>query len=436
MRILAFTGGAGTMYCGSCLRDNALAAELLARGHDVLLTPVYTPTRTDERNVSGRHVFFGGISVYLEQHAPVFRYTPKFLDQLWDSKWALTLATKRQISVDPKSLGELTVSMLRGEQGFQKKEIHKLLDWLRREPRFDVVNLPYALLLGLAAPLKRALKVPICCTLQGEDLFLDGLGEPYRSQSLDLIRAAADSVDAFLPVSRHYADYMPRYLGLPPPKMHVAPLGINLDGYTPADRDRSGPFIVGFFARIAPEKGLHVLCDAYQRFRAKNRGTHARLLVAGYLAPEHSAYLADLTRRMNDAGLGSEFEYRGELDRTGKIAFLRSLDVMSVPATYAEPKGIFLFEAMAVGVPVVQPRRGAFPEILEKTGGGILVDADDPDALAQGFRQLQDDSALASALGAAGAAGVRAHYTVGHMAERVEQIYAGVIRRPHASPAA
>ena len=39
-------------------------------------------------------------------------------------------------------------------------------------------------------PLQRALKRPVCCTLQGEDLFLDGLGEPYRQQSLDLIRAA------------------------------------------------------------------------------------------------------------------------------------------------------------------------------------------------------------------------------------------------------
>ena len=77
VRILSLTGGAGSMYCGSCLRDNALAAELLARGHDVVLTPVYTPTRTDERNVSQRHVLFGGISVFLEQHAPLFRHTPR-----------------------------------------------------------------------------------------------------------------------------------------------------------------------------------------------------------------------------------------------------------------------------------------------------------------------------------------------------------------------
>lgn len=417
------------MYCGSCLRDNALAAELLARGHDVLLTPVYTPTRTDERNVSRSHVFFGGISVYLEQHAPMFRYTPRVLDRLWDSEWALRLATKRQIKVDPTKLGELTVSMLRGERGFQRKEIRKLLEWLVQEPGFDIVNLPYSLLLGMAESLKRALKAPICCTLQGEDLFLDGLGDPYRRQSLELIREASVHVDAFLPVSRYYLDYMPGYLGVPSAKMRLAPLGINLEGYAPRTRTRSGPFTVGFFARVAPEKGLHVLCEAYRRLRADRSMGDARLVVAGYLAPEHQQYLGDITRKILEWGLAGEFEYRGELDRAQKIAFLQSLDVMSVPATYEEPKGIFLLEAMATGAPVVQPRRGAFPEILEATGGGLLVEPDDPDALAGGLRAIWRDPAQAAALGAAGAAGVRKHYAVGHMAETVEEIYADLMRR-------
>jgi glycosyltransferase involved in cell wall biosynthesis len=419
------------MYCGSCLRDNALAAELLSRGHDVMLTPVYTPTRTDERNVSGPHVFFGGISVYLEQHAPVFRHTPRVFDRLWDSDWALRRATKRQIKVDPKSLGELTVSMLRGEDGFQKKEIGKLFAWLKTERPFDVVNLPYSLLLGVAERIKRELGAPICCTLQGEDLFLDGLGDSYRRQALDLIRAASVHVDVFLPVSQYYGDYMPGYLGVPAEKMRVAPLGINLSGYEMRPSRRGGPFTVGYFARIAPEKGLHVLCEAYCRLRAQ-RGIESRLLVGGYLAHEHMGYLDAARRTVADCGLSAEFEYRGELDRAGKIAFLRELDVLSVPATYAEPKGIFLFEAMATGVPVVQPRRGAFPEIIRKTGGGLIVDADDPQALADALYELSQNPARAAALGAAGAAGVREHYSAGRMAETVEQIYEEVIRTSRA----
>ena len=423
MRILSFTGGAGTMYCGSCLRDNALAAEMLRRGHEVLLTPVYTPTRTDERNVSQHQVFFGGISVFLEQHSPVFRHTPRMLDRLWDSGWALRLATKRQIKVDPKKLGALTVSMLRGERGFQRKEIGKLLDWLKTERRFDVVNLPYSLLLGLAGPIKRALKAPLCCTLQGEDLFLEGLSEPYRQQSLDLIRECSVHVDAFLPVSRYYADYMPRYLGVPRSKMRLASLGINVEGYGPRTAPRTAPFTVGFFARVAPEKGLHVLCDAYRRMRSRPDVPPSRLVAAGYLAPEHRDYFDGIVKQMAAWGLEQEFHYHGELDRDQKIAFLHELDVLSVPATYDEPKGIFLFEAMACGVPVVQPRRGAFPEILEATGGGLLVEPDDPEALADGLVALWRDPSLRAAMAAAGQAGVREHYHVGRMADAVESVF-------------
>ena len=427
MRILSLTGGAGSMYCGSCLRDNALASELLARGHDVLLTPVYTPTRTDERNVSTGRVLFNGISVYLEQHAAIFRHTPRLLDRLWDADWLIRMASKRQIKVDPKSLGELTVSMLRGDQGFQRKEIGKMLDWLVTERPFDVVNLPYTLLIGLAAPLRRTLNAPICCTLQGEDLFLDALGEPHRQQALDLIRSASVQVDAFLPVSRYYAAYMPGYLGIPREKMHTVPLGINMDGYSADRKPRGEVFTIGYFARIAPEKGLHVLAEAYRRLRTRPGLGRSRLVVAGYLPPEHHSYLDAIRSRMADWGLADQFEYRGELDRTAKIAFLQGLDVMSVPATYEEPKGMFLLEAMASGVPVVQPRRGAFPEIVEQTGGGLLVEPDDEEALAEGLLTLWRDPDRAAALGQAGAAGVREHYSAGRMAEEVEAVYRSLL---------
>lgn len=423
MRILSFTGGAGSMYCGSCLRDNALASELLGRGHDFVLTPVYTPTRTDEKNVSGDHVFFGGISVYLEQHSALFRHTPRFLDRIWDSSWALKLATKRQIKVDAKSLGEMTVSMLRGEKGFQAKEIDKLLEWLRKEQRFDVINLPYSLLLGLAEPLKRELKSPICCTLQGDDLFLDGLGEPYRQQSMDMIRELSVHVDAFLPVSRYYLDFMPAYLGIPASKMRLATLGINAGDFVPRTGRPAGPFTIGYFARIAPEKGFHVLVDAYIRLRQRPGTEATRFLAAGYLPPEHEGYLEEARSTLTRAGLDGEFSYRGEVDRAGKIAFLHELDVLSVPATYKEPKGMFLMEAMACGVPVVQPRVGAFPEIIEKTGGGLIVDAGDPNALADGILAIRNEPPLAEALGRAGAAGVREHYTVSRMADQVEAVY-------------
>src|SRR3981081_3371077 len=181
MKILQITAGAAGMYCGSCLRDNALAAELIRQGHDITLVPLYTPTLTDEPNVSQERVFFAGISVYLEQHSALFRNTPWLVDKLWDSKFALKQAAKSQISTSPKMLGELTVSMLRAENGRQRKELNKLIAWLKDQPKPDVVVLPNSLLIGLAGPIQRALGTKICCTLQGEDLFIEGLQEPYRS---------------------------------------------------------------------------------------------------------------------------------------------------------------------------------------------------------------------------------------------------------------
>src|SRR6476659_4816170 len=370
------------MYCGSCLRDNAMATELIARGHDVMLLPVYTPTLTDEPNVSNDHVVLGGIIAYLEQYVPVFRKTPRWLYRLCDSKTALNLATRRSLSTNPKMLGEMTVSVLKGEGGFQRKEIDKFIDWVKDEAPPDVINLPYTLLLGLAGPIKQALNAPILCTLQGEDLFLDNLQEPYRTESLDLIRDHLQHVDQFLSVSEYYAEFMPGYLGIPREKIRVVPIGINPAGFELRDAERRGPFTVGFLGRIAPEKGLHVLAEAYRIMRQSGEWQEVRLEAAGYMAADCKPYLEEIQKHLQDAGLGSEFHYHGAVERADKIAFLRSLDVMSMPATYDEPKGVSLLEAMACGVPLVQPRRGSFTEIVENTGGGVLVRPDDPASLA------------------------------------------------------
>jgi glycosyltransferase involved in cell wall biosynthesis len=430
MKILAFTAGAAQMYCGSCIRDNALAAELKSQGHDIILLPIYTPTLTDETNVAAHKVLFGGISVYLQQHSGLFRKTPWLLDRIWDSNWALKLAARRSIAVNPRLLGEMTVSMLRGGDGLQRKEIHKLAAWLRAEPAPDIVTLPNSLLIGLARPIREAVGRPICCTLQGEDLFLSQLPEPHRTQSLDLIRANIEHVDGFAAVSHYYAAYMCGYLGIPERKMHVVPLGVNLKGYDATLRLHSNCFTVGYFARVAPEKGLHALADAYIKLRRETEFGGSALEVAGYLAPEHRTYLHGVERRMKEAGLDHEFRYRGALDRPHKIDFLRNLDVLCVPATYDEPKGLFLLEAMANGVPVVQPRRGAFREIVEKTGGGILVEPDDTASLAQGIFRLWKEPALLEQLGRRGVEGVREHYSAGSMAARALEVY-GVIASRH-----
>ena len=271
--------------------------------------------------------------------------------------------------------------------------------------------------------------MPIACTLQGEDLFLENLHEPWKSQALDLIRRQIGNVDLFLPVSEYYRRFMGGCLGIPDEKMLVVPLGISLDGYgtrgTHGTRGTSDPAVVGFFGRIAPEKGLHVLAEAYHLLRQKT-AQPLRLVAGGYLGPEHRGYYEGARTRIRELGLEGEFTYAGSGDRAHKQSLLRSFDVMSMPATYDEPKGLTLLEAMATGVPVVQPARGSFTEIVEKTGGGLLVAPDDPDALAQGLLRVLTDASLAAALSEHGAMGVRAHYSVDAMADAAEAAYAKV----------
>ena len=430
MKVLQVTAGAAGMYCGSCTRDNALARELLARGHDVTLLPVYTPTRPDEPNVSRDRVLFGGISVYLQQHSAFFRRTPWFLDRLWDAPGVIRAFASRAISTDARLLGDLTVSMLSGEHGVLRKEFDKLVDWIREEPVPDVIDLPNTLLISMAAPLKRVFGRPVCCTMQGEELFLDGLIPPYRDQALALIRRQAQDVDRFIAVSEYCAGFMAKLLDVPPARISVVPLGITMDGYGRGDARvarKDDTFTIGYFARVAPEKGLHVLADAYARFRTRTGAAPVRLEAAGYLAPSSQPYLDEVRGVLERAGLAHEFNYRGAVDREGKLAFLRTLDLLSVPATYDEPKGLFLLEAMASSVPVVQPRRGGFTEIVERTGGGVLVDADDPQKLADGLYTLWSNRALCANLADRAFHGVRAHYTVSKSADRLTDVYESVI---------
>lgn len=429
MKIAYITAGAGRMYCGSCLRDNTLALSLRAAGHDVRLIPTYTPTRTDEANASEGRVFLGGINVFLQQHLALFRQTPWALDRLLDYPPLLRLAMRWGVSIDPHQLGAMTVSMLRGPEGLQHKEIEKLVRYLADEMGPEIVTLPNSLLIGLAPAIKAGLRVPVSCTFQGEELFLDSLGEPYRTESLELIRQHAAHVDVFVAVSRFGADFMAGYLGIARDRIQVVPLGINLDGHAKRSGPDPDPFTIGYLARVTPEKGLHVLCEAYHRLVTSGRAPRqSRLWAAGYLGPEYRSYLAGVQKQMDAWGLSAQFQYHGELDRPAKLAYLRELSVLSVPGPYADPKGLFLLEAMASGVPIAQPRRGAATEIIETTRGGMLVAPDDPDALADGLLELMADPGRRRALGEAGYDGVRAHYSSAVMRDRTLEVYRSLTR--------
>lgn len=438
MNIVYITAGAAGMYCGSCMRDNTLALALRQLGHDCLLLPTYTPIRTDERDVSSPRIFFGGISVYLEQKFRWLRRMPGFLDRMLSQPWLLRWVSKYAIKTDAADLAALTLSMLRGVHGFQRQEVNRLLDWLRENTRPDVIILTNALLSGLVPELRRRLGVPLVITLQGDDIFLEMLPPEARREALRLLGANCAGVDGYLTTCRAYADFMSGYLGLPRERMHTVYPGINLEGFArPANPPAAKPeAVIGFLARVSPEKGLQNLVTAFDLLMKRTDVPPCRLQVAGYLGAHRQEFLEEQRQRAVQAGWGDKFAYVGEPDHAGKVAFLQGLDIFSVPTDYVEPKGLYVLEAMACGVPVVQPAHGSFPELIEATGGGVLVPPRNPQALAEALLDLLRDPEKRQRLGTQGASGVARQFTARHMAENVaamvQHIRAGTRPTPHA----
>ncbi|MFI4875246.1 MAG: glycosyltransferase family 4 protein [Blastopirellula sp. JB062] len=407
LTIASITAGSAGMFCGSCMRDNTIARAMHKAGHDVHLIPTYTPIRTDEENVSEQNLFYGGINVYLEQAIPGYRFLPHFVTRWLDRPAIINWATSRGIETNAKNLGALTLSMLRGEHGNQRKEAERLAAWLANSVRPQIVNLSNILIGGCIGAIRRKTTAPIVVTLQGDDIFLDDLPEPYKSQAIAEIGKLAEQVDAFVVFSRYYADYMSEYLQISPDKFRIVPLGIDVADF-PLELSENRPLsldeppTVGYLARLAPEKGLHLLVDAFLQLRQRPGMGQVRLKVAGYLGSQNQAYAAQQFDKLAAAGLADACQHLGEVDRQEKIAFLHSIDVLSTPTIYREPKGLFVLEALASGVPVVQPAHGAFPELLAATGGGHLVAPNDATALADQLAEILQDRVACRELGMAG----------------------------------
>ena len=424
MKIAYIAAGAAGMYCGTCIHDNTLAAALQRKGHEVALIPTYTPIRTDEADVSIDRVFYGGINVYLQQKSALFRHTPWMLDRLFDSHSLLNGLSRFSASTSAKDLGTLTVSVLQGEEGQQKKELAKLVKWLKDAYQPDLVQLTNSMFVGFAREMKKALGVPILCALQGEDIFLEDLIEPYKSQAIRLLQARASDVDGYIAPCQYYADFMAEYLDIPADKVDVVNLGLNLSEHGVYQKNLAEtPFVIGYLARICPKKGLHLLVDAFYRLTNQVGLDKVQLKVAGYLGKKDEPYLEQLVKQIEAWGLSDVFDYWGEVDRHQKIDFLNSLHVLSVPTTYKESKGLFILEALANGVPVVQPRHGTFPEFIAATGGGVLVEPESPDAIAQGISQLMTDRGYREQLGQQGKEAVHRGFSDDLMAEATLAVY-------------
>ena len=341
MRILSLTAGAASMYCGSCLRDNALATELIAprpRRHAAAGLHADADRRAERQRrprVLRRHQRLSAAALRRSSA------TRRAARRLWDSARVHPPRSKR---VDPgrtaRFLGGMTVSMLKGEDGHQRKELDKLIDWLKTQPAPDVVNLPFALLIGLARPIREALGAQIVCTLQGEDLFLEQLVEPWKSEA-----QAADPRAGRRGRSLHRrsatttARFTADYLGVPLSEAAHRAARRQLQGLRLPDAVRAAPRA----ARAEPAVARAEARAVHDRLlRAHRAGEGARPARRGLRAAAHATAACRRRGSKRPAGWAptrsrisrrcrrgcarpaslDEFDYRGELDRLEKVRFL------------------------------------------------------------------------------------------------------------------
>lgn len=422
------------MYCGNCFRDNALVAELRRLGHRTLMVPLYLPLALDEEDQSaGTPVFFGGINVYLDQKSALFRRAPRWMHRLLASPTVLRWAGSGAAKTRPDDVGDLMLSMLRGEHGHQARELDELTDWLAAQTdRPDVVCLSNALLLGMARQLHVRLRAPVVCMLQGEDAFLDALPSSHRQAAWDLLTERARDAAMLVAPTRYFADRMTQRLRLDPARVRVIHNGLHVHDFLagPATdiAPAEAPPVIGYFARMCPEKGLDTLVEAFLHLKRMPGLQHTRFHVGGGLGPGEAAFVDGLKSRLAEARFLDDVRFFPNVDRATKIEFYRSLSVFSVPARYGEAFGLYLLEALASGVPVVQPRTASFPEIIEATGGGVLCESENPISLAGALADLLRQPDCARELGGAGRAAVLEKFSVTAMAERLLDVF-GELRR-------
>jgi glycosyltransferase involved in cell wall biosynthesis len=417
MKIVFLTPGTGSYYCGACMRDNALARELHRSGHDVTIAPMYLPLMLDDTALDGLEkvpVFFGGINVYLQQKLAFFRKTPAVFDRLLNSAGLLRWAARHSHMTSAREHGEMALEMLHVGSSRFRKEWDKLLAWLGQTGKPDIICLSTALLAGFAGELKQRLGAPVVLFFQGEDTFLDGLPEPYRTRCWTALAERLPASDVVIAPSRFYAGFMRDRLRLASKSIEVVPNGIALDGYTVADTPPAYPAI-GYLARMSRDKGLDVLVDAFLLLVGEMGDATTRLKIAGAATAGDQPLIDELQRRIADANLTSRVDWSPNLSRDEKIAFLRSLTLFSVPAIYAEAFGLYVIEAMACGIPVVQPDSAAFPEIIGAGGGGVCVPPQNPRALAGAWRDLLGRAPARAALGRAGRLSVETYFSAQKM---------------------
>lgn len=422
-------GSGGSFYCGNCLRDSKYVQAMRKSDHRVTKLPMYLPLFADEHDLSREiPVFYGAISIYMKQLFPIFRKAPSWVDNALNSKPMLKLASKFAGSTRAKGLEEMTVSMLLGEEGQQKDELQRMVDWIVENCEPDVIHLSNALLLGLAQQLSERLNVPVVCSLQDEDVWVDVMKPSARDSVWKLMSNKADHVTSFISVSDFYAGVMKEKMEIPDEKLSTVHIGVDPADYIyqPASEKKRN---IGYVSRMCFENGLDILIDAFILLKKKEGYEDVGLVLTGGSTGDDRKYLSEIRGKLKEHGLQEQVEFHEEFEEEGLREYFKKVSMVSVPVRNGEAFGIYLLECMASGVPVVQPALGAFPEIVGLTGGGVIYESNTPEALSESLEKLLLDPTELDRLSKIGREGVDKHFHIDMQARNMVTAYEDAISK-------
>lgn len=381
-------GFGGTFYCGNCLRDSDFVKTLKAIGHEAILLPIYLPLSSNENKpLNENPVFYGAVNIYLKQKFGFLRHMPRWLHRFFDSKPILHYAAKKAGSTRAIGLEEMTISMLKGSDGFQAEELQQLVDFLKHHEKPDLVHLSNALLLGLAEKIHNDLQIPVVCSLQDEDVWVDAMESGFREKVWQLMAEKVQFVDSFVAVSDFYAGVMKMKMKIPDHKINVVHIGVKAENYSVVSPSFNPP-IIGYLSRLCEENGLEILVDAFIELKDTTTFKLTKLRITGGKTGDDKQFINKQVKKLEKKGYLKDVEFIDNFRSENLPEFFNGLTVLSVPVLKGEAFGLYQLESMASGIPVVQPSLGAFPEIVENTGGGMIYDPNTPKALSTAFADL------------------------------------------------
>ncbi len=415
-------GSGGSFYCGNCLRDSKFVEALRTEGHQVVKIPMYLPLFADEHDIKDIPVFYGAVSLYLKQQYPFFRKAPLWFDKLLNSGPMLKLAASMAGSTRAEGLEDMTISMLLGEEGTQKEELEHMVDWIACHCKPDVIHISNALLLGLAHKIKEKINVPLVCSLQDEDVWVDVMHPQFRTKVWNLMADKSQHVDSFVAVSHYFAGAMKKQLQLPDEKLRTIYLGVDPTDYLHPSISAK-PRNIGYISRLCHENGLDILVDAFILLKKKSGFEDVKLILTGGATGDDTKFIRQQKEKLHLNSLSDAVEFLANFEGQGRIDFFNRVAVVSVPVRNGEAFGMYLLESMASGVPVVQPELGAFPEIVRVSGGGITYVPNEPSELAESLTGLLSDKAGMEKLSKAALQGVTEKFNIHSQAKEMIGLY-------------